>query len=926
MKKIYTKGLASLVVTLAKKQTSKKIGFVAGLLLAFGMSAFSQTNYYVRLDSLNAAGTAIVKNRLNLPAYWTSEPSGKGGTSPVDFTTPGQIFNVQSSGYAVGSNTAGAASVEWTISGEGSKLVVGSVDSAVTFSLNSSAKFSGTVDITANRSIFYIAQGNTSTIKLGSIGALSTVRYAGNINGDVQQVIPANYFNLSLAVQTAATYQTVALPAAKIGVAGAFTPRLSSMYGSTIDFNGTGAQTIPAGTYYNLTISGTKSAPDSLRGAVNVMGTFTNTSGTEPIPYTRAGTTTTGNTFTLNGLNPQSIGNDKVFFNVAFSDGIQLPVTAISGNTITLAQANGDLKVGQKVNTNFFTAATIRSNSILLDTSATITAINDTVVTLSSPLKLRVFVQHSSTGGAVDTLYVSSFDAATQTITVDGTLPSTYTDSSVSVYGSNVLLTRGQIFAATTYISSVSGNVITVSKPLVSIHNMGIVSIGNPSSLPSTKTIVGNLRLTGTGSFSSSVPVVTDGSTVILEGQGNRIGGGNNWSYNNLLINQIAAASTVVSAPAYVSGTLTLQSGKITSTSNARFLILNENATFVPSSADSDYVSCPFAKKFNSTTPFTYYMGGAIAGVGNGRKITITPKTADAKTYTVTYANAKTNNSTRIDYNTLNSIDFASYYNVALSANTPGADSSAKISANFYPNASYMDSSIVLAHYNIIGTDTSYKAESAPVTFTGQIPLTLTTADYNTTFGRYVFGTAGPITVPVKLSGVVATALVNKTIKINWSSANEVNVGKYVVEGSVDGVKFSAKGTIASKGSSSYSFVDATPSAGVNYYRIKVIDIDGKVIYSSIVSAKQAATINNISVNPNPVKNKQLSFVLSNDAASYTLKVTNILGKTVVAKTIAHAGGTASYNVSLPSSASAGTYFVEVSNGNSKTTKTIVVE
>ncbi len=36
----------------------------------------------------------------------------------------------------------------------------------------------------------------------------------------------------------------------------------------------------------------------------------------------------------------------------------------------------------------------------------------------------------------------------------------------------------------------------------------------------------------------------------------------------------------------------------------------------------------------------------------------------------------------------------------------------------------------------------------------------------------------------------------------------------------------------------------------------------------------------------NLVKNKQLNFVLNTDAALYTLIVTNILGQTVLAKTV----------------------------------------
>ena len=701
-----------------------------------------------------------------------------------------------------------------------------------------------------------------------------------------------------------------------MGIAGGFTTRLSNLYGSTIEFNGTGSQTIPAGTYYNLKISGTKAAPDSLKGTVFVAGEFTNTSNLDPIPYTRSGTTTTGNTLNFSGLKAQSVGNDKTFFNVSFSEGVPLNVTAFdyANSTITLAQTNGDLQVGQKISTNTLTAAT---NNILLDTATTITAIKDSIITLSSPVKIRYVVTN---GANKDAVYATSYDATNNTLTLD---PSINYDTLVvndPISGPN-LATTAKITAITANVFTLTAG--TTAKPVAPFFNAGVLGlVAFRNATYATKTISGNLHLIGTGAFNSSVPVATEGSTVILEGQGNRIGGGNNWSYNNLLINQVAAASTVVSAPAYVSGNLTLQSGKVTSTSSARYLILNENATFTTPSVDTNYVSCPFAKKFNSTTPFTYYVGGTIAGAGSARSVTITPKTADAKTYTVVFGAAKTSNSTKLDSTTITSIDLTSYYNVALSAYTAGADTSAQISFTFKPSATYIDSSLVLAHY----FHGLYTAESGSIKFDGTSPITLTTLDYDTTFGRYVFGTAGPILVPVKLSAVVATALANKTIKINWSSANELSVAKYTIEASTDGVKFSAKGSIVAKGSSDYSFIDASPVAGINYYRIKATDIDGKTIYSSVVSAKQVASISSISVYPNPVKNKQLSFAISTDAANYTLKVTNILGKTVVAKTIAHVGGTANYKVSLPASATAGTYFVELSNGNSNTTKTIVVE
>src|SRR5207244_1300677 len=76
-----------------------------------------------------------------------------------------------------------------------------------------------------------------------------------DFNGGGSQTIPAfNYNNLNSSSTGARTLAS----SGSIGVAGAFTPGTNSytITGSTVDFNSTGAQTVAAFTYNNLTISG----------------------------------------------------------------------------------------------------------------------------------------------------------------------------------------------------------------------------------------------------------------------------------------------------------------------------------------------------------------------------------------------------------------------------------------------------------------------------------------------------------------------------------------------------------------------------------------------------------------------------------------------------------------------------------------------
>ena len=917
MKKSYTFGLASLVVTLAKKQTTKRIGFVAGLLLAFGMTAFSQTYYYLRTDSLKPGTTTVVKPATSNVKAWTTDPGGTitapGATIPANFTADGQIFVVQTNGYS-NSNAKG-----WVISGAGSKLVIGTKDSVVSFTSNSNSSLTGTVDV-LGKSTFVIQVANTSTISFGTIDVGSTVRFGGNANGSIQQVIAANYYNLSLQAG-GATYASVTLPQATIGVAGVFTPRVANMYGSTIDFNGAGGQTIPGGTYYNLTISGNKAVSDSLKGGINIAGAFTNNStGAALVPYTVGLTggvpTPAASTLNFLGLSPQSIG-DKSLYNLTFSNGVPLNVTGMNyaNSTITLAQANPELAIGQKISQNTYSAANIRSNPLTLDTTAVITAISDTVVTLSKPLKVRLFVSpvgHPQPGTNIDTVYAISYDAVGLTITLDpsGSYP----------YNANDTI-KGQLLNGNGFIASVNGNVITVTKALANVYNLATVAIGSGNSLPSAKTVTGTLNLLGT--FTPGIgTITTTGTTFNYRGKKQNVAGGANLVYHNLVINQDSATTAALAASTVVEGTFTLQSGKLTTNATNKLLTLGESAVFTPVTNDTFFVAGGLAKKFASTKPFTYKIGAVVAGAGIPRTVTVTPATAEAKTYTVNYAVGKTSNSTKIDSATIVTLDTLAYYNVALGGYTPGVDTSAQISFEFVPSSYYQDSAITLAHY----FHGKYTAGAPPVTFTGT-PVTFTTWGYDSTFGRYTIATASAALLPVKIGTVSAALQANKSVKVSWSSYTERSLSKYVVEGSVDGTSFVVKGSLPARGAAQYSFTDLTPNAGTNYYRIKAIDVNGKATYSAVVSIKQTGLISSaIAVYPNPVRNKQLNFVLNTDASNYTLRITSVLGQSVVARTISHNGGTASYSVALPSDLAKGTYFVKLSNGKDQLTKTITVE
>ena len=115
-------------------------------------------------------------------------------------------------------------------------------------------------------------------------------------------------------------------------------------------------------------------------------------------------------------------------------------------------------------------------------------------------------------------------------------------------------------------------------------------------------------------------------------------------------------------------------------------------------------------------------------------------------------------------------------------------------------------------------------------------------------------GALGVATVPVKFINFTATEL-NNSIQLRWQTATEQNSSYYDIERSNDGKQFTAIGTLTAAGNSqtvkSYSFTDAAPLNGINFYRLKQVDADAHYLYSAIIK-----TGNNknalFTISPNP--------------------------------------------------------------------------
>ncbi len=141
---------------------------------------------------------------------------------------------------------------------------------------------------------------------------------------------------------------------------------------------------------------------------------------------------------------------------------------------------------------------------------------------------------------------------------------------------------------------------------------------------------------------------------------------------------------------------------------------------------------------------------------------------------------------------------------------------------------------------------------------------------------------------PVAVVPIILTdfkgLLNNQQVVLNWKTSTEINSSHFDVQRSLDGINFEKIGSVPAHGNSSavntYELTDKVPVEGVNYYRLKTVDLNGSFVYSSVVIIKIGNSIKGyITVNPNPAHgNIRLKFN-GIEKGIYNVVLSNPLGK-----------------------------------------------
>ncbi|HWV32021.1 MAG TPA: T9SS type A sorting domain-containing protein [Dyadobacter sp.] len=127
------------------------------------------------------------------------------------------------------------------------------------------------------------------------------------------------------------------------------------------------------------------------------------------------------------------------------------------------------------------------------------------------------------------------------------------------------------------------------------------------------------------------------------------------------------------------------------------------------------------------------------------------------------------------------------------------------------------------------------------------------------TYMAYTFASL-VLPLPVTLTRFTAAAE-SRTVLLSWSTTEETNSDRFEIERSQNGKQWNRIASVASQGDSrvlvNYSHVDATPLAGQNFYRLKMVDRDGTFAYSQIRNVSFQGE-GGVVPYPNPVVDKIL--------------------------------------------------------------------
>jgi hypothetical protein len=134
-------------------------------------------------------------------------------------------------------------------------------------------------------------------------------------------------------------------------------------------------------------------------------------------------------------------------------------------------------------------------------------------------------------------------------------------------------------------------------------------------------------------------------------------------------------------------------------------------------------------------------------------------------------------------------------------------------------------------------------------------------------------------------------------IKLKWATSLEENFDRFIIQRSHEGQEFESLGEVEGMGSNvydlknDYSYMDKSPKLGLNYYRLKALDLDGSFEFFTVVAVDFSGS-RKLWVNPNPSTGNVVGFSTNFNPSEFdNLILINNVGKEIAKGNVSYLNG-----------------------------------
>jgi hypothetical protein len=208
--------------------------------------------------------------------------------------------------------------------------------------------------------------------------------------------------------------------------------------------------------------------------------------------------------------------------------------------------------------------------------------------------------------------------------------------------------------------------------------------------------------------------------------------------------------------------------------------------------------------------------------------------------------------------------------------------------------------SLLLTTTAAIGAGAANLSDNDAVIIGSMAQVSFATGEYGQNNHNIDFGFKPSIVLPMKIISFTAFPKASH-VNLQWVISEQTNILTYDVETSTDGSNFTNITTVSSNGNQSvtYDAIHIKPVAGINYYRIKIIDKDGTISYSQIRTVNFSKG-GDVIIYPNPVSTCVVNITLTGNIINKSARIIilSIEGKLISQQQIIKTSQTETIDVS----------------------------